>query len=92
MERCPRPSLHLPWAFLTPSSSLRPPFVVMLMGVSHAMCCWAGSSLRPRNLELAPGGGIALHTYSSLISGEPSALCPYLNLLELTKNCREGTG
>lgn len=91
-ERCPSPSLRLPWAFLAPPSSLRPPFVAMLMQVSYAACCWAGSSLRPHKLELAPQEGIALHTYSTLISSEPSALCPHLNLLELAKNCREGAG
>ncbi|XP_074745622.1 uncharacterized protein LOC141952260 isoform X1 [Strix uralensis] len=82
----------LPCAFLAPSSSLRPPFVAVLMRVSHSACHRAGSSLRPCNLELAPRGGIALHTYSSLISGEPLALCPQLNPLKLAKNCREGTG
>lgn len=91
-ERCPSPSLHLPWVFLAPSSSLRLPLVAVLAWVLHAACCWAGSRLRSCNLELAPQGGITLHTYSSLISSEPSALCPCLNPLDLAKNCREGTG
>lgn len=51
-ERCPSPSLHLPWAFFTPSSPSR--FMAVLTVVSHTMCCWAGSSLRPHNLELTP--------------------------------------
>lgn len=88
----PQSLLLLPRAFLATSSSLRPPFTAMLTQVSHAACCWAGSSPTPRNLELAPWGGITLHTYSSLISGEPSALCPRLNPLELAKNYREGKG
>lgn len=87
-QSLPPPPLGLPRPFLIPQTTV----VATLMRVSHAACCWAGSSLRPRNLELAPRGGIALHTYSSLISGKPSAHCPRLNPPELAKNCREGTG
>lgn len=86
-QRCPSPSLLLPG----PSSPLPHPS-------DHPLCqcscgfCWTSSILRPRNLQLTPWGGIALHTYSNLINGEPSALCPLLNLLELAKSCMEGTG
>lgn len=86
-QSCPSASLLLPG----PSSPLP-------QSSDHPLCqysCgffWVGSSLRPLNLELAPWGGIALHTYSSLINSKPSALCPHLNLLELAKSCRESTG